>query len=83
MPTGFLETDTGHILMGANGAGKSTLVRQLLAALKIALDDCPCALLLVSHDQHFLRRLTRVTWHIAAEDAPDALTLQVRQRSDV
>jgi len=53
-----------------------------IEALETALSECPCALLLVSHDRHFLRQLTRVTWHIAAEDTPDALALQVRERID-
>ncbi|HYK89614.1 MAG TPA: ATP-binding cassette domain-containing protein [Acidobacteriota bacterium] len=36
-----------------------------IECLEKALDDCPCGLLLVSHDQQFLRRLTRTCWHIA------------------
>ena len=39
-----------------------------IEALEAALADCPCSLLLVSHDQRFLRRLTRTTWHIAEDD---------------
>lgn len=31
-----------------------------------ALDECPCGLLLVSHDMRFLRHLTRTRWHISA-----------------
>jgi ATPase subunit of ABC transporter with duplicated ATPase domains len=33
-----------------------------IQCLEDALDDCPCGLLLVSHDRHFLRRLTRRRW---------------------
>ncbi len=33
--------------------------------LESALEDCGCALLLVSHDLRFLRRLTRERWNIA------------------
>jgi len=32
-----------------------------------ALTDCPCGLLLVSHDMLFLRHLTTARWHISAE----------------
>ncbi len=35
-----------------------------IEALESALVDCPCGLLLVSHDQRFLGRLARVRWHI-------------------
>jgi ATPase subunit of ABC transporter with duplicated ATPase domains len=37
-----------------------------LACLEAALGECPCAVLLVSHDRYFLRRLTTTRWHIAA-----------------
>jgi ATPase subunit of ABC transporter with duplicated ATPase domains len=36
-----------------------------IQCLEKALDDCPCGLLLVSHDYPFLNRLTRIRWHIA------------------
>ncbi len=49
-----------------------------IEALETALADCPCALLLVSHDQRFLERLTRATWHIDADrDRPDVFTLDI------
>ncbi|MHC4203899.1 MAG: ATP-binding cassette domain-containing protein [Planctomycetota bacterium] len=32
--------------------------------LEQALKDCPCSLLLVSHDKHFLNRLTSKKWNI-------------------
>ncbi len=49
-----------------------------IQALETALADCPCGLLLVSHDERFLRRLTRVTWHIAADpDRPERFVLHV------
>jgi ATPase subunit of ABC transporter with duplicated ATPase domains len=35
-----------------------------IECLEEALDGCPCGLLLVSHDERFLRRLTRTRWHI-------------------
>jgi ATPase subunit of ABC transporter with duplicated ATPase domains len=37
-----------------------------IACLEAALAECPCGLLLVSHDQYFLRRVTTIRWHIAA-----------------
>jgi len=33
-----------------------------------ALTDCPCGLLLVSHDMLFLRHLTTTRWHISTEE---------------
>jgi len=33
-----------------------------------ALADCPCGLLLVSHDMLFLKHLTTIRWHISAEE---------------
>ncbi len=40
-----------------------------IQCLEDALEDCPCGLLLVSHDLHFLRRLTRRRWDIAPSGA--------------
>jgi ATPase subunit of ABC transporter with duplicated ATPase domains len=49
-----------------------------IEALETALIDCPCALLLVSHDSRLLRRLTRTTWHIAADsEVTDSFTLHI------
>jgi ATPase subunit of ABC transporter with duplicated ATPase domains len=36
-----------------------------IQCLEDALSDCPCALLLVSHDMQFLRGLTTKRWDIA------------------
>ena len=36
--------------------------------LETALQECPCALVLVSHDQYFLDRLATIRWHIAPQD---------------
>jgi len=41
-----------------------------IEALEAALADCPCALLLVSHDTRFLQKLTRTAWHIAPDTEP-------------
>jgi ATPase subunit of ABC transporter with duplicated ATPase domains len=38
--------------------------------LEEALSDCPCCLILVSHDKRFLERLTREEWRISRESAP-------------
>lgn len=36
-----------------------------IECLQEALQECPCALLLVSHDRQFLDILTRIRWHVA------------------
>lgn len=41
-----------------------------IECLQNALADCPCALLLVSHDRRFLDALTTITWSIADRDEP-------------
>ena len=38
-----------------------------IECLEKALGDCPCGLLLVSHDGRFLESLTSIRWHIARE----------------
>ncbi|MHC4334791.1 MAG: ATP-binding cassette domain-containing protein [Planctomycetota bacterium] len=35
--------------------------------LEEALSDCPCCLILVSHDKHFLGKLTQIEWRISRE----------------
>ncbi len=48
-----------------------------IEALEAALVDCPCSVLLVSHDQRFLKKLTQIAWHIAADGtAADSFTLR-------
>jgi macrolide transport system ATP-binding/permease protein len=42
-----------------------------IECLEEALADCPCGLLLVSHDTRFLDALTRQSWHIS-EDIPNS-----------
>ncbi len=43
-----------------------------IQCLEAALQECPCGLLLVSHDQYFLDRLTTMRWHIASQkESPD------------
>ncbi len=38
-----------------------------IQCLEDALKDCPCGLLLVSHDRRFLQRLTRLRWHLTRD----------------
>ncbi len=38
-----------------------------IECLEEALDACPCGLLLVSHDERFLARLTAIRWRIASD----------------
>lgn len=44
-------------------------------ALEKALADCPCGLLLVSHDQRFLGRLTEQSWHIEGDEEGNSLII--------
>ena len=47
--------------------------------LEEALADCPCGLLLVSHDRRFLERVTRIRWHITVPaDRPGRFELKVQ-----
>jgi macrolide transport system ATP-binding/permease protein len=39
-----------------------------IQCLEAALQECPCGLVLVSHDQYFLDRLTTIRWHIVQQD---------------
>ncbi len=38
-----------------------------IECLEQALAECPCCLLLVSHDMHFLKKLTRTRWEITKD----------------
>jgi len=38
-----------------------------ILCLEEALADCPCALVLVSHDEAFLEKITRTEWHLAGD----------------
>jgi ATPase subunit of ABC transporter with duplicated ATPase domains len=48
-----------------------------IECLEEALAECPCAMLLVSHDRRFLSKITRQEWHFA-EAEPGVVVLQVR-----
>ncbi|MFA5203147.1 MAG: ATP-binding cassette domain-containing protein [Lentisphaeria bacterium] len=43
-----------------------------IECLEDALADCPCGLLLISHDQRFLHALATLQWHLAADAAGDS-----------
>jgi len=51
-----------------------------IECLEEALEECPCGLLLVSHDLRLLSRLTRIRWHIAhaACGAPGTMLLNLQ-----
>jgi len=44
-----------------------------ILCLEQALADCPCALLLVSHDEAFLAKITENTWHLEREPSGDTV----------
>jgi len=48
-----------------------------IEALEKALSDCPCGLLLVSHDRRFLEALTQTRWHIT-ENGDDSSSFELR-----
>ncbi len=39
--------------------------------LEQALADCPCAMLLVSHDKAFLEEITAIDCHLTRDDSGD------------
>ena len=42
-----------------------------ILCLEQALADCPCAMLLVSHDEAFLEKITAINWHLTCDDSGD------------
>lgn len=42
-----------------------------IRCLEEALADCPCAMLLVSHDESFLEKITETDWRLAKDSAGD------------
>ena len=44
-----------------------------IECLEAALADCPCCLLLVSHDRRFLERLTETEWQISHKAASEGI----------
>jgi len=39
-----------------------------IECLESALSDCPCALILASHDMYFLKRLTSINWRLSSQE---------------
>lgn len=48
-----------------------------IECLEAALQECPCGLLLVSHDERFLGNLTRTRWELAAAEGRGVIRLTV------
>ena len=48
-----------------------------IECLEKALADCPCALVLVSHDERFVTTLTTIRWRIISDAAPGSFSLKV------
>ena len=46
-----------------------------IECLEEALQGCPCALLMVSHDHVFLSKITEIEWHIEADGSESRLTI--------
>jgi macrolide transport system ATP-binding/permease protein len=42
-----------------------------IRCLEEALADCPCAMLLVSHDEPFLEKITKTVWHLTRDTSGD------------
>ena len=46
-----------------------------IEALEDVLAHCPCGLLLVSHDQRFLARVSATPWHIKGDEKRNSLVI--------
>ena len=49
-----------------------------IECLEEALAECPCAMLLVSHDRRFLSKTTDIEWHFS-EAGPGEVHLEIRR----
>ena len=49
-----------------------------IRCLEHALAECPCALLLVSHDEAFLEGITTTTWHLTRDQATGDSHLEIQ-----
>jgi ATPase subunit of ABC transporter with duplicated ATPase domains len=57
-----------------------------IKALEKALSACNCALLLVSHNLHFLTSLVSIIWQLTpstADDTPDSVQLQIQPTASI
>ncbi|MHC4866433.1 MAG: ATP-binding cassette domain-containing protein, partial [Planctomycetota bacterium] len=71
-------TDAPHIIVMDEPTNHMDL--QSIECLEEAFLDCPCGLVLVSHDRRFLSRLAQQEWRIALEsDAGDTFVMNVVQ----
>lgn len=51
-----------------------------IECLERALMDCPCGLLMISHDRRFLKAFTRRRWHLSQDPKDKGLYILVEQR---
>lgn len=71
-------TDAPHIIVMDEPTNHMDL--QSVECLEEAFLDCPCSLVLVSHDRRFLRKLTRQEWRIVLKsEASDTFVMNVVQ----
>ncbi len=67
-------TFTPHIIIMDEPTNHMDLAS--IECLEQALLDCPCSLVLVSHDRYFLKKLTNQTWNITPDiDSPGRYVL--------
>lgn len=48
-----------------------------ILCLEEALADCPCAMLLVSHDEAFLEKITAIEWHLTRDTSSGDTRLEI------
>ncbi len=49
-----------------------------ILCLEEALAECPCAMLLVSHDQAFLKKIAHQEWHLVADKSDGGTHLEIQ-----
>ena len=54
-----------------------------IQCLEEALADCPCALLLVSHDEHFLRKLVEIRWRLKPSENGKDVFLEISRSLEI
>ena len=53
-----------------------------IECLENALRDCPCGLLLISHDLHFLQQVTSKRWHLGQHETNVMISIDNRKTTD-
>ena len=53
-----------------------------IECLENALKDCPCGLLLISHDLHFLQQVTSKRWHLGQHETNVMISIDNRKTTD-